>query len=161
MRFIISLLILFMFSNTVFGENLIECPNTPEIWELAMLPKTYPTNELSRKIGSSEFANGKYIKIEGKVVDSNCTPVADARVKIWQANTNGVYEFLKGDEHLKYKNFTGSGTTSTDNLGNYVFYSIYPGSANQRPPHIFFQVEHQNFKLFRTEMFFPAKKVIK
>lgn len=50
-------------------------------------------------------------------------------------------------------NFTGSGSAVTDNLGNFVFYTIIPGGI---PPKIKFYIKHSEFSLFETYMFFES-----
>ena len=150
--------LLSFFTKIIFASDLSECYQTPEIWELGILPKTYHTNNLTRKTGAAVFAKGTFIKITGKILDDNCVPVSGAKVRIWQANANGVYEFLKGNNELKDKNFTGSGISITDNLGRYVFYTVYPGKPENRVPHVMFKVQHDNFQQLETEMFFPEEK---
>lgn len=159
MRLLHLFLLVICFSAELsFADELGRCHKTPDIWELFSLPKSYQSNDLTRREGAAEFAKGKFIKIKGKVFDSNCVPVSGATIRIWQANANGIYQFLVGNEKLMDKNFTGSGTAITDNLGEYVFYSVYPGAVKNEAPSIIFQVEREGFSKLETRMFFPGEK---
>jgi protocatechuate 3,4-dioxygenase, beta subunit len=151
-----------------------DCVFTPIIWDPIPQPNIYMGNNLWRYVGSSKFAKGKYIKLTGRVLDKKCVPVDNATVEIWQLDSNGLdanyYEHgtepdlkiaperaISGRED---RNFVGSGSTTTDNLGYYTFYTIIPGSLEKdRKPHINFQVYHQNMGLLRTQMYFPNAEI--
>lgn len=131
------------------------CQLTPALWSKYPPPTFITSNNLRRKVGSYKFAQGQFINITGQVLDSNCTPVTGAVVRIWQTNAMGVYEDDSAVFDNKDPNFAGSGTSITDNLGRYSFLTVMPASEKSRTPHIKFSIYHQDLPAFETEMFFP------
>jgi protocatechuate 3,4-dioxygenase alpha subunit len=59
----------------------------------------------------TDGTDGERIRVEGRVLDGDGNPVADAMVEIWQAN---------GD-------FTGFGRSGTDDEGRFWFETVKPG----------------------------------
>jgi protocatechuate 3,4-dioxygenase beta subunit len=131
----------------------LNCRITPEVGEIERSPKFYHSNNLLRKNGEPFEAAGKKIVLMGRVLDKECLPVADARVELMQADSNGFYKHLdrlgKADPH-----FNGTGKTMTDNLGYFFFTTVIPGAADNRAPHLKFFVRHHELPLFETEVFF-------
>ncbi|MGL5735189.1 MAG: protocatechuate 3,4-dioxygenase subunit alpha [Beijerinckiaceae bacterium] len=87
---------------------------------------------------------GERIVIEGRVIDGTGTPMRDALVEIWQANSDGRYNH-SADRQKKGKidpDFRGWGRAACDfNTGLYRFETIKPGAAMGRngrmmAPHI-------------------------
>jgi len=73
---------------------------------------------------------GERIRIEGRVLDGEGTPVPDAMVEIWQANAHGRYHHPadQGSAPLDLS-FTGFGRAGTAEDGSYWFETIKPGSV--------------------------------
>jgi protocatechuate 3,4-dioxygenase, alpha subunit len=71
---------------------------------------------------------GERIRIEGRVLDGDRLPVADALVEIWQANAHGRYNHPAdtGAAALDPA-FTGFGRSGTDDDGWYWFETVKPG----------------------------------
>ncbi len=160
-----------------YSENRIsisvDCRETPMVWDKKRQPNIYMGNNLWRYVGSADFANGTYIIIEGRILDKNCVPVPNAVVEIWQLDANGYDSNYYDDipesnltlsmESMKNadKNFVGSGTAITNNLGQYKIYTIVPGTDSQyRLPHINFAIRHQDFNEFITQMYFPEDSIL-
>jgi protocatechuate 3,4-dioxygenase, beta subunit len=107
-------------------------------------------------------AKGEPIYIIGQVVDENCVPISGTAIEMWQANAYGKYhhEDDKSDK-LRDENFTGSGITRTDNLGQFKFITIFPGQPKpDMAPRVHFKVFHSDFnngKPLMTEMYFPEQ----
>lgn len=139
-------------------ELIKECEITPAIWQLATPPEIATTNNLRRKTGSSEFAHGSWIIISGKLTDSFCTPISDAIVEIWQANSFGGIDYSESiKKGRKDPNFLGSGSTITDNEGNYSFFTIFPGSLGKNDkPKINIRVRHRDFLPLETAFLFES-----
>lgn len=153
----------------------LQCVVTPPIWDLTGKPVIYLSNNLTRKVGSADFALGQYIQITGRILDSNCVPVGQAVVQIWQLDRDGndvnayymTYNQLdknlqitanntNNDDKKGDKNFIGSGSTVTDNLGYYKFYTVYPGVDRvKNVPRVKFYIHHKDFYDIETQMFFP------
>ncbi len=113
-----------------------------------------PTNNLRRASGSPFFAKGVPLAIEGRVFDVTGKPISDVRVQIVQANYFGSYNFLVDkDSAVHDQHFLSSGTSVTNNLGEYSFLTIMPGYYGNRAPHLHVTIIHRDFE-FETEMFF-------
>ncbi len=162
-----------------------QCPLTPVVWNLNSKPPIYKTNMLRKRVGSALFAEGKFIHVYGRVLDSNCVPLTQATVEIWQADSRGhlrynlpsksnvltdldLYSNTNSFAAVDAKqaisenekadpNFSGSGSVTTDNLGYYHFYTVIPGGLNNSEPKIFFSIHHRQVPSFETTMYFPQK----
>jgi protocatechuate 3,4-dioxygenase beta subunit len=165
-------------SEAVKPIDIINCPLTPVIYDDVKVPQIYKTNNLRRRTGYATYANGQFIRIKGVVTDNQCTPIGNATVQIWHADSNGIYKNIVGDRYLnddmmystpkeRFKqsyddnnkssdiNFTGSGTTITDNLGRFTFLSVMPGSVHGKKPVVMFRILHKAFNELNTMMYFP------
>lgn len=152
--------------------DVINCPITPEVESDMTVPKIYKTNNLRKRTGYASFAKGEFIVISGIITDSYCVPVKNATVQIWHADANGKYKSVPNDGYLNdsmmYRkqsdrfeqvidsdmsdeNFTGSGSTTTDNLGRFTFLSVMPGGSK---PLVNFRVVHKDFNDMKTVMYF-------
>ena len=125
------------------------------------------TNNLLRKTGESEIYCGEKIIVYGRVVDQNCVPISDAIIHAWQVNCDGKYLYkpLKTlvDKDLIDINtkdtFTGNGTATTNNKGEFHFVTIYPSSAHDKAPHINVRVNHYRLGSLQTMLSLKGKKV--
>jgi protocatechuate 3,4-dioxygenase alpha subunit len=87
---------------------------------------------------------GERIIIEGRVIDGTGTPVRDALVEIWQANSEGRYHHPADTQGKKLDdNFRGWGRSGTDfKSGLYTFETVKPGpvpgrkGARPQAPHV-------------------------
>ena len=73
-------------------------------------------------------ATGERIRIEGRVLDGEGTPVSDAMLEIWQANAHGRYRHP--DDHGEApldEAFVGFGRCGTDHEGTYRLDPVKPG----------------------------------
>jgi len=133
----------------------INCTPTPDVDVRASIPKSgiVKTNNLRRKTGAGVSAFGKFIVVTGRVFGQNCLPIENAAVEIWQADSNGK----TGDE--MDKNFTGSGLTYTNNVGEFSFLTVMPqSSSSDSAPHINFKIYHSDIGEKYTSMYFPELK---
>lgn len=113
------------------------------------------TNNLVKKTGSFYRAFGEVIFIQGAVTDSFGIPIEGVVIEIWQTNAAGKYHTLLelNSEYID-KYFSMSGKAITDNMGNYHFITIMPGSNPGRAPHINMNIYHPKFGRLETEMYF-------
>lgn len=77
---------------------------------------------------------GEHIRIEGRVLDGEGAPVADALIEAWQADADGRYRHpadSPGDPPLDAA-FTGFGRSTTDADGAFFFETIKPGRVPGR-----------------------------
>lgn len=135
-----------------------QCEITPQIWLPKTPPVTQKTNNLRRLVGSSQFASGNPIIIEGVIMDDACVPISDAMVEIWQANSKGWFDYNNVLGEKSDPNFIGTGSTVTDNMGIYNFITVMPGSIHQmRAPHINIRVRHKDFPVFESIIYFENR----
>lgn len=120
------------------------------------MPDHFSTsNNLAKKVGSFYRAFGEIIFVKGIITDSFGVPIEGAVVEIWQTNAAGKYHtLLDPDSEYVDKYFSMSGRAITDNMGQYDFITIMPGSNPGRAPHINMNVYHQKFGKLETEMYF-------
>lgn len=154
-------------ASKIYPNKLNPCKITKNIFN-DYEPKVFEsTNNLLRKTGQLSRFHGEKILIKGKILDQNCVPVADAKVYLWQADSNGKYNY----EPLKTRvskrkftdksnsSFTGSGIATTNNKGEYYFISMLPykSSSNLRSANI--RVEHANLKTLETRLDLVNKNI--
>ncbi len=122
------------------------------------MPDTFATtNNLAKKVGSFYRAYGEVIFLQGTIVDSFGVPIEGAVIEIWQTNAAGKYHtLLEPNSEYIDKYFSMSGRTITDNLGNYHFITIMPGSNPGRAPHINMNIYSTKFGKLETEMYFAG-----
>ncbi len=120
------------------------------------MPDTFAsTNNLAKKTGSFYRAFGEVIFLQGRVFDSFGVPIDNAILEIWQTNAAGKYHtLLEPNSEYIDKYFSMSGRAITDNLGNYHFITIMPGSSSGRAAHINMNIYHSRFGKLETEMYF-------
>ena len=154
------MLILFIFSSNLVAGDVCTSKVTPEIYHGYKIPKQFSkSNNLRRMTGSPVPAEGKMILIFGKVTDKNCVPIQNAVISIWHLNAYGEYQYDGVDYNGSNvdENFVGTGSTFTDNLGNYNFITIFPADYTNEEPFINFIVNHDDFIPFETRAFFSNR----
>lgn len=155
MRIITLLLSLFLVSTTYANtaEVISNCPSSQPRWDTDLPPlNIVKSNSLRRKTGSADFAEGNFIDIEGKILDSRCVPISEAVVEIWHADADGIS--IEGDKPGQDSGFAYSGTAITDNLGRFTFFTISPGTTPNKRPYINFRIKHTDFMPFESKVYF-------
>ena len=105
-------------------------------------------------------AAGRKIEISGKVLDKNCEPHKNSKIKVWQANAYGRYHHKRDYSANRIdKNFFGYSFLKTNNDGFYKFTTVIPGAYNIakdiiRPPHIHFSVQTSQGDILHTQLYF-------
>lgn len=107
-------------------------------------------------------ARGTVLYLSGRVLAADGTPVAGAKVEIWQANAAGRYAH-PNDDNLAApidEKFNGFAVTTTDGQGGYAFKTVrpaaYPAAPGRwRPAHIHFSVTAKYEQLV-TQMYFAG-----
>ena len=123
------------------------CSATPSLWA-DKSPKSFLTSsDLRRSPGSSVFISGQNIVIFGRVLDERCIPLAAAKVNIWQQHP---HQNISNDKDPSYL----TGSITTDNLGNFSFYTIMPLKEKNIEQSIHFHISHPDVLDFETQMFF-------
>lgn len=109
----------------------------------------------------SDGNRGLPVRLALKVVDSSCTPVANATVKIWHTNVEGSYSgqtpnnnmCLKQQAYSAQNFFRGVQTTNAE--GVVMFDTCFPGWYRGRAVHIHFQVKNGATSYRVSQLFFP------
>lgn len=88
-----------------------------------------------------EGAQGRPIRIRGRVTDGEGDPVPDALIEIWQADADGCYARPHEMRAPHRGLFRGFGRAPTDAEGRYAFRTVMPGSVRgangeSQAPHI-------------------------
>ena len=141
-------------SNQIF-EARKSTPKRKFSTDASMPEKINTTNNLWQKTGSFYGAFGEPLYIQGTIIDTFGVPIEGAIIDIWQTNSAGEYQnLLEKNSELIDKNFNMSGRALTDNLGNYYFVTIFPGSYLGNAPNINFNIYHPKFGKLETIMYF-------
>jgi len=119
-------------------------------------PETFfSSNNLIKKTGSFYRGFGEVIFFRGIITDSFGVPINNAIVEIWQANSAGKYHsLLESNSEYIDPYFNMSGKAITNNVGEYNFITIMPGSKVGRAPHININVYHPKFGKLEAESYF-------
>ncbi|MCP5369915.1 MAG: dioxygenase [Rickettsiaceae bacterium] len=123
------------------------------------------SNNLLNQAGQTPLFCGERIIIYGKLVDTSCKPISDAKIYLWQVDCTGKYPYkplrniadpslinISNDGH----SFTGNGIATTNNLGEFVFVTIYPNKVHDMQPHLNLRAEKVNRD--SLQIIIPLKK---
>lgn len=126
--------------------------------------------------GSPEFSNGDDIArgapgepclMQGRVLSTDGRPVAGARLEVWQADDEGLYDV----QYQGFEGFRGRGHTFTDADGRWWFWSVRPrpypipadgpvgvllraaGRSPMRPAHVHFRAAAEGLETLTTHVF--------
>lgn len=120
-------------------------------------PKVFSfSNNLLRRNGQAALFCGEKIIIRGRVLDSDCVPVSDAKVYLWQVGCDGKYPYEPLRNKVNRKNinasknqstFQGNGIATTNNNGEFTFITIYPSKTKN----VNFRVAHMDFQVLQTK----------
>ena len=111
---------------------------------------------------SNKFINK--IIIKGKVTDKNCVPIPNVKINVSQKDEYGVYRFIKAFvpvfeksyklNYQQYSTFSGTGTTTTNNRGEFVFITTIPNSRTKDKNRLInITAEHINYPNISTQIF--------
>ncbi len=131
-------------------------------------PKEFElSNNLLRKTGKEPAYCGTKIIIKGRLLDQNCVPVADAKVYLWQVGYDGKYPYIPLRTRIDKKmlnlasksSFTGSGTATTNNKGEFYFVTIHPSKVHNKKANVNIRVEHRDLGQLQTKLYLSNKNV--
>jgi protocatechuate 3,4-dioxygenase beta subunit len=128
-------------------------------------------NNLLLPAGKSIEAEAQKLIILGRLVDSECKPVPEAVVEIWQLNPFGKWQLAEGaDLVTPSPAFTGAGRAVTDSDGNFSFTTGFPGVTSRRvwvqrqpitiynAPRINLRIKARGFPTFTTMLYFDSDR---
>lgn len=110
---------------------------------------------------------GEVIVVSGRVMDTRCRPIAQARVEFWQTDGAGRYNH-PGDSSAAGRldpAFRYFGAAETDGEGRYTFRTLFPGAYGEgswrRPSHIHVKVKAPNRPTLTTQLYFAGDPRLK
>jgi len=121
--------------------------------------------DLTHIEGRSDTAQGKKIRLHGRVLDEACEPVEGATIEIWQADTNGRYRHERDNRSVPVDPaFQGWGEAKSDADGRYGFKTVKPApyptgaeGSDMRAPHIHVRAVSPEHHELITQMFFEGE----
>ena len=140
-------------------------PTTSHKIPLSQKPTEYAHyNNITKQQGhfSNKFINK--IIIKGKVTDINCVPIPNVRVTISQKDEYGVYRFIRSFvpvfaksyrlNYQQYSTFSGTGTTTSNNKGEFAFITTIPNSRTKdKHRTINISLEHIHYPDLSTQIY--------
>ncbi len=87
-------------------------------------------------------APGRHIVVQGKVLDGDGSPIPDALIEIWQADSNGTYSHPhEAHEKPVSPGFRGYARVPTSDEGRFRLYTVKPGrvpapGGGMQAPHV-------------------------
>ncbi len=112
-------------------------------------------NDLIHIYSTSTASGGLVTKLAGQLRNTAGTPIAGARIELWQADnkggsatatgSSGIYTYLSSGSNMnnysaRDPNFQGFGACTTDASGNWSFLTIRPGLYTGRIRHFHIRV---------------------
>jgi protocatechuate 3,4-dioxygenase beta subunit len=149
----------------LWGWNQEPLPATPSTILGPFYPLHKPRDgdsDLTHIAGRRTRAQGQVLHIAGRVLNVRGTPIAGARVELWQANAVGRYNHHSDRNPAPLDpNFQGYGVQVTDREGRFRFTTIKPGpypvdDVRVRSPHIHFEVTGRTDRRV-TQLFFGGE----
>jgi protocatechuate 3,4-dioxygenase beta subunit len=150
-------------SEILFGNKLNVCKKSKEYIN-NYEPKVFnKSNNLLRLVGGVEVFKGNKIALFGRIVDKKCQPIKYTKVLIWQVGEDYKYPyaFLRSSanesmssilDFRKRSTFLGSGTTFSDNNGEFKFVSVFPGAIGKEAPYVNIRIEADGYS-FQTKVY--------
>ena len=150
-------------SEILFANKLNVCKKSKE-YTNNYEPKVFnKSNNLLRLEGGVEVFKGNKISLFGRVVDRRCQPIKYAKVLIWQVGEDSKYPyaFLRSGakesmssilDFRKRSTFLGSGTTFSDNKGEFKFVSVFPSAIGKESPYVNIRIEADGYS-FQTKVY--------
>lgn len=141
-----------------FAQALV---TTPEQTEGPYYPVTLPLdtdNDLLVINSNITPAVGTIAYLSGRVLDSNGSPVRDAKVEIWQADNTGSYIHNQSQGYAtRDQSFQGFGRFLTGSSGEYLFRTVRPGLYPGRTRHIHMKVKVAGRQDLTTQVYFSGE----
>lgn len=118
-------------------------------------------------------APGEPAWVEGSVRDTNGVPIAHARIEVWEADDEGLYDV----QHVDGRTY-GRGHLTTDENGNYNLWALFPtpypipfdgpvgellqatGRSPYRASHLHFMVTAPGFRTLVTHIFVAGDELL-
>jgi protocatechuate 3,4-dioxygenase beta subunit len=96
------------------------------------------------------YTRGTPLAVSGRVLGSDCSPIADALIEVWHADHQGAYD---------HDGFAFRGRFRSGSDGRYCLRTIIPGhyrvGNGHRPAHIHVKVHVPGGRSLTTQLYFP------
>jgi protocatechuate 3,4-dioxygenase beta subunit len=92
--------------------------------------------------------SGTKLHLQGRVLSTDCEPIAGALLDFWQADDKGRYD-LAG--------YRLRGHQFSDDHGRFRLETVVPGRYPYRTPHIHVKVQAPHQRVLTTQLYFPAE----
>jgi protocatechuate 3,4-dioxygenase beta subunit len=103
-------------------------------------------------------AVGRIAYLSGRVLDSGGSPIRDAHLEIWHADSSGAYIHPSSMGYAtRDQNFQGFGRFLTGSTGEYLFRTIVPGLYTGRTRHIHMKVKVAGRQDLTTQVYFDGE----
>lgn len=161
----------------VLGAGLTLLAGASSAGRLALTPANpegpfYPVHDaldrdadLTRVPGRSGRARGQVIRVVGRVLAPDGTPLPDALVDVWQANSFGRYQHPDDPSTQPHDpDFQYWAQVRTGADGGYGYTTIRPaayevGPGMWRPPHIHYRVSAPGHESLTTQLYFAGERL--
>lgn len=138
----------------LFGHRRL-LAQTPECFDGAtprQIEGPFYTPQTPRRSNLVDGLPGEMLILEGRVLSTNCQPIANAIVDLWSCDSEGVYDNT---------GFKLRGHQITDSQGRFRFETLVPGAYGnvsfQRTPHLHVKVQGPATPLLTTQLYFPGQ----
>ena len=132
---------------------------TPRLTDGPFYPVAFDRNPTTSLIVGPLLAQARPLRLQGRVVDRNNRPIADARVEIWQCDAAQHYRHPADDAGGAVdKGFAGFGWQQGGADGRYAFETIEPVAYPGRTPHIHVKVKRDGRTLLSSQVFMPDQE---
>ena len=110
-------------------------------------------SDLVQITGRAKAAAGEIVHLFGRVLDTSGSPIQDAKVEIWQCDSQGRYHHPGDFRGPADPDFQGYGVAQSRHDGAWRFRTIKPVPYSGRAPHIHFIVSVPGFPRLTTQMY--------
>ena len=91
----------------------------------------------------------------------------DAKIYLWQVGADGKYPYVplrtRIDKTMlnlmSQSSFTGSGTATTNNKGEFYFITLYPGKMHSKGAKVNIRVEHRDLGQLQTKLYLTSRNI--
>jgi len=113
-------------------------------------------NDLTTVGAGVGLPQGDVLALDGLLIYSDGSPVANATIEIWQTDASGIYLHPDFAGRPTDPAFQYYGETLTDSVGEWSFLTILPAAYESRPPHIHVKVLVDGDEVLTTQIYFSS-----
>ena len=105
-----------------------------------------------------DMGQGEKMVIYGIIKDANDVPVSDAVMRIWHSYAQQCDKVIYNNRDLCKDDIVISGTTHSNNAGEYSFITFFPNANIDHAAYINSVITHSDFLEFQTKIFMPSER---